>query len=387
MRTAIAWLLFVCGLPAATFAAWMLSQILQDSDWNPSPDEVVFARVVFGCAIAIPIFSWLVLPKHGNFDRGSPESIDTAQPRPLVTRRSQKSSRIITVIPLVVFLITLLSLHLHGKHFAQQSATALREAIGRKNESAAGNPPNRELVGEIPEDIADVPALDLRAGDDEMKRYFLIGDRSEPKPPDGYRLLLVLSGGHGGANFSPFIRRIYKHTLDARWLVAQLVAPQWDDRQLMSNVWPRTASPYPSATFTTEEFADAVISDVRSREPIAADGIYLLAWSSGGPAAYSITLQNESPVAGAFIAMSVFRPAELPSSFDASGKSFYLFQSPDDKITRFEHASRAASALRDAGARVRLERYTGGHGWHTGLQGMDEAFRWLDDSFVREPER
>lgn len=365
----------------------MLVRILQDSHWNPSAAEMLFARVVFCSAIAIPIVSWFVLPKHRKPVPDSFGSTDTTQPPPSVTRRPQSSSRIIAVAPIVVFLITLLSLHLSGKYFAHQSETALREALEKKNESRAVNRPNRELVGEIPEDIADVPAMDLRAGDDEMKRYFLIGDRGETKPPDGHRLLLVLPGGHGGANFSPFIRRIYKNTLDDHWLVAQLVAPEWDDRQLTSNVWPRNASPYPSAAFTTEEFADAVISDVRSRERIAVDGIYLLAWSSGGPAAYSIMLQDESPVSGAFIAMSVFRSAELPSSFDASGKSFYLFQSPDDKITRFEHASRAESALRDAGARVRLERYAGGHGWHTGLRGMAEAFRWLDDSFVRKQEK
>ena len=113
----------------------------------------------------------------------------------------------------------------------------------------------------------------------------------------------------------------------------------------------------------------------------------MLAWSSSGPAAYSMALHSESPFAGAFIAMSVFRPAELPASFDARGKSFYLFQSPDDKITPFDHALQAESTLRGAGARVQLERYAGGHGWQTGLKGMAEAFRWLDEPLAETPQK
>jgi predicted esterase len=348
---------------------------------------MVFARVVFCSAIAIPIVSWLVLPKHRKFVPGSFGSTDTTQPRASVRRRTLSTSLIVGMAPVFVFLITLLSLHLSGKYYTHQAETALRETLERRTESRALNRPNRELVGEIPEDIADVPALDLRAGGDELKRYFLIGHRNQTHSPDGYRLLLVLPGGHGGASFSPFIRRFYKRALDDRWLVAQLVAPEWDNWQIENNVWPRNTSQHPSATFTTEEFSDAVIADVRSREHIAANGIYLLAWSSGGPAAYSIALQEESPVAGAFIAMSVFRPDELPSSFDASGKSFYLFQSPDDKITRFDNALRAESTLRGAGARLRLEPYAGGHGWHTGLRGIAEAFRWLEEPYVQKPEK
>src|SRR5690606_26137822 len=77
----------------------------------------------------------------------------------------------------------------------------------------------------MPPDIADVPALDLFAADDPMKRFFLIGlDTNRPAPASGHKLLLVLPGGNGAADFTYFIRRVYKTDLNENWLVAQLVA-------------------------------------------------------------------------------------------------------------------------------------------------------------------
>jgi len=77
--------------------------------------------------------------------------------------------------------------------------------------------------------------------------------------------------------------------------------------------------------------------------------------------------------------MSVFHPEQLPDLAAAKDRRFYLLQSPDDKITKFEHAERARDALTAAGAKVRLQRYAGGHGFRGDVWGMvREGVRWLD---------
>jgi predicted esterase len=212
-------------------------------------------------------------------------------------------------------------------------------------------------------DVADVTAQDVRIGGDEKKRYFLIGAKAPRPPAAGYGLLVVLPGGDGSSDFLPFIRRIHKNALDGGWLIAEAVAPKWDGRQFQQVVWPTAASRYPAARFTTEEFIRDIIADVRGRGKIDPRRVILLGWSSGGPACYSTVLRKDSAVTGAFIAMSVFRPEELPPLANARGKPFFLLQSPQDEVTPIRHAEAAEKALKAAGAKVLLRRYEGGHGW------------------------
>jgi predicted esterase len=235
---------------------------------------------------------------------------------------------------------------------------------------------------EMPADIASVPALDLRIGDDPMKRYFLIGlPPNSPATAGPYRLLLVLPGGDGSADFTPFVRRIYKNALSERWLIAQLVAPAWDDQQKRMVVWPSKAAPYAAAKFTTEEFAEAAIADVKKRARVDTNQVFALAWSSGGPAVYAMAARDNSPLTGAFVAMSVFLRGEPAAISGVKGKSFYLLQSPDDRITRFEQAEKARDALVAAGARVHLQSYAGGHGWRGPVWPMmREGVKWLEGS-------
>lgn len=229
-------------------------------------------------------------------------------------------------------------------------------------------------------DVADVPALDLRAAGDEHERYFLIGAAEEASPPaDGYGLLIVLPGGDGSADFNPFVRRIHKNVLNQRWLSVQLVAPKWDEKQFESLVWPTTTNRYPEVQFTTEEFIQAVLDDVRAKAKIDPQRIFLLGWSSGGPACYAAALRQGSPVTGAFVAMSVFKPDQLPALASAKGKAFYLLQSLDDQVTPLRFAEEAEKALRAAGAKVHLQRCEGGHGWHGDMWGMiREGVEWLE---------
>jgi predicted esterase len=243
----------------------------------------------------------------------------------------------------------------------------------------SAGPPARPATDDPPADVADVPARDLRAGGDDRKRYFLIGGGKAAPPAGGYRLLIVLPGGDGSADFHPFIRRIYKNALKDRWLIAQAVAPRWDDAQFDRVVWPTASLPHPSARFTTEDFVRAIAADVRTRETIDPRRIFLLGWSSGGPPCYATATRPDSGIAGAFIAMSVFHPEGLPTIEAARGRAFYLLQSPEDRVTPMRFAEAAERALQAAGAEVRLRRYDGGHGWHGDVWSMiRDGVTWLD---------
>ena len=120
--------------------------------------------------------------------------------------------------------------------------------------------------------------------------------------------------------FHPFVRRIGENALDGKFVVAQPLAPP-------HIVWP-TSNSLSRLSYTTEDLIEAVIDDVARKHTIDRDRIFLLAWSSGGPAAYAALLRENSPIAGALIAMSVFKPDQLPSLAQARGKSVYLLHSP-----------------------------------------------------------
>lgn len=188
-------------------------------------------------------------------------------------------------------------------------------------------------------------------------------------------LLLVLPGGDGGADFRPFVERIARHAVPDGWLVAQLVAPKWDVRQRI--VWPTERLPVRGMRFSTEEFVDAVVADLARHEQIDRKRIYLLGWSSGGPPVYAAAVRRKTPVAGAFVAMSVFKPEHMADLRHARGKRFFVLHSPEDFIPlRFAEAAR--DRLREAGATTRLETYRGGHGWRGDVYGtIAKGLAWL----------
>ncbi|GAF90941.1 unnamed protein product, partial [marine sediment metagenome] len=102
-------------------------------------------------------------------------------------------------------------------------------------------------------------------------------------------------------------------------------------------------------------------------------------WSSGGPAAYALSLQKEKTVTGSFVAMSVFNPKQLPPLSNARGHSYFLYHSPDDKTCPFWRAKQAKDQLARQGARVKLTTYAGGHGWRGDVYGDIRAgIKWLE---------
>ena len=222
-------------------------------------------------------------------------------------------------------------------------------------------------------DVADVPNADLRAGNDPLKRYFLIG-----KPAATNKLVVVLPGGDGGEDFNPFLRRVWKNALPPGYLMAQVVAPKWSDDQASQLVWPTKKVRWTGMKFSTEELVEAVIKDVAAKNAVDPSKVYVLAWSSGGPAAYAAAM-NAPSVKGAFVAMSVYDAASLPSPSAARGRAFYLLQSPEDAVTRYVNATTAQKELSGAGAKVTLTDYKGGHGWTEDPFGhIRKGMEWLE---------
>lgn len=226
-------------------------------------------------------------------------------------------------------------------------------------------------------DVADIPSAELLAGGDTNKRYFLIGPRGGAQAPrEGFKLAVVLPGGDGGAAFNPFVRRIVKGALGPEWIAAQPVACKWSERQQI--VWPTAKNPAAGQKFTTEEFVEAVIADMKRRQKVNPACIVTLGWSSSGPAAYAISLGKKKSVTGAYVAMSVFRPEWLPPLAGARGQKFFIDHSPQDRVCPYAMAQAAIEALRKSGARVEAETYEGGHGWRGDVFGrIHKGMAWL----------
>jgi predicted esterase len=233
-------------------------------------------------------------------------------------------------------------------------------------------------------EFLNISAKDYFANGNSNQHYWLIRKAGSTNPPAaGYRLLLVLPGGDGGPDFRPFVQRICKNALPDNFLVAQLIAPKWDAAQWEQLVWPTEKNRYPAARFTTEEFIAAVVKEVQGQHPVASNGVFTLSWSSSGPAAYAASLDARCQVAGSFVAMSVFKPEQLPDLGAARGRSYYLYQSPKDFIP-FRMVEDARDRLTANDARVRLQTYEGGHGWHGDVYGaIRTGIAWLEEGRVK----
>ncbi|MCI0674595.1 MAG: hypothetical protein L0Y42_02335 [Phycisphaerales bacterium] len=246
-------------------------------------------------------------------------------------------------------------------------------ATPRGDEAGAPN------ADEPEKESAQPPHEDLRAGGDENKQYFLIGPKAGDAPARGYKLLVVLPGGDGSAEFRPFVTKILGEALPDGYVLAQLVAPKWSDAQAEQVVWPTRKSSFKEMKFATEEFISAVVDDVRKRHAIDRHHIFTLSWSSSGPAAYAASLDAGTPITGSLVAMSVFNPDQLPDLKSAKGKAYYILHSPQDDIEmRFPEAAR--DQLSANGAKTKLATYEGGHGWQGDVFGNIRAgIHWLEE--------
>jgi predicted esterase len=234
------------------------------------------------------------------------------------------------------------------------------------------------LCGFAQEEVEGVRAKEFSLDPAELKYYLIGADGKLTTPEHGYKLLIVIPGGDGGEDFQPFIKNIYKNVLDEDYLVLQLVAPKWGEKQGI--IWPTARSKVKGQKASVEEYVKAAVADVEKRSRIDKRHVYTLSWSSGGPAAYAASLAKDTPVTGSFVAMSVFKANELPALKQrAKDQRYYILHSQQDQVCPYRMAVNARDTLRDAGAKVEFAEYEGGHGWHNDLFGnMRKGIDWLE---------
>lgn len=223
-------------------------------------------------------------------------------------------------------------------------------------------------------------SLDLRTvRGDERKRWVLHAPHDEAPPAEGYGLLVVLPGGDGSIEFTPFIRDTIRTAAGDDYVVIQMIAPPIEeDRNAV--VWPRERLPDDRVDFTMEPIVHAAVEVAMREYAIDAGRVWAMGWSSGGPPAYQVTLMPDSPFAGAFVIMSVFKPQLLSPLEGAAGKAYYILHSPQDFI-RMDFPRAAQKQLREAGGRTKLQEYEGGHGWHGNIGAfIERAIEWLEDA-------
>lgn len=231
---------------------------------------------------------------------------------------------------------------------------------------------NKEETKEDPE-IESIKILD-KSVNGNAYRYIRGG---LAQPAEGFKLAIFLPGGDGSVEFSPFIRRVFFAMGETKGFVyAQGIAPKGPGSENL--VWPIARNQREGTKFTTEDYVRDIISDVKKQTKIDPKHIYVIGWSSGGPPAYASLLRNKE-VTGAFVGMSVFRPNQLDSLLLSKGKKLYLFQSPEDKVTKFSFAEQAEKEFKAAGTNVKLVSYSGGHGFASGdpFGDLGSAFQWL----------
>ena len=234
-----------------------------------------------------------------------------------------------------------------------------------------------ETTEKKPAGASSLKPIDVKVNGSIGQYLFLPPKGSETSPASGNALLIVLPGGDGSADFHPFVKRIQENALGDDFAIAQPIAKKWSEDQGV--VWPIASNRTTQTKYTTEELISAIIVHVSQETRIDPRRIYLLAWSSGGPAAYATLLQEKSDVKGGLIAMSVFKPEYATDLKHTKGRDFYLLHSPDDRVCPFWMAKSAQEALSKAGAKITLEEYAGGHGWRGNVFGnIRQGIDWLD---------
>lgn len=247
-------------------------------------------------------------------------------------------------------------------------------------------PPSHSTVVAVPQqkeaavDENGIPARDLLADGDAMKRYFLIGPREKQKAPkEGWACLVVMPGGPGGPEFHGFVKNIWDNCCPEEFVVVQLVAPKWVEQPKV--IWPSEPGDQQGMKFTTREQIEATLADVAKVQKVKLDPkrTYQLAWSSSGPNAYRFALEEKPLFAASYIAMSVFKENGLQLS-RAKGRAFFLDHSPEDTTCKFAEAERAKEKLTKEGAAVELVTYAGGHGWSDDpMARLKKGIAWMEE--------
>lgn len=232
-------------------------------------------------------------------------------------------------------------------------------------------------AGFAQDDVADIPSTSHTLKPETLQYNLISSTKTLQPPAAGYKLLIVLPGGDGGAEFLAFVKRIYKNVLNKDYLAVQLVAPKWAENQRV--IWPTEKNKVHGQKVSTEEFIKLAVTNVKKTTKLDDKRVFTLSWSSGGPAAYAASIRKDTPVTGSFVAMSVFKASELPNLRLAKDKKYYILHSQDDQVCPYRMAVAARDTLREAGAKVEFAEYSGGHGWQDDpYEKMRTGIKWLE---------
>lgn len=233
------------------------------------------------------------------------------------------------------------------------------------------------------EDVAHIPSekISIRVKETETF-YYLVGEHGSKANKNPSGLAVILPGGDGRAeNFLPFVKRIYNYVLKERNTLIALPDASYGDQKI---VWPTKLAKVDGMKYSTEEYVEAILEDVSKRCKIDSSRTILMAWSSGGPAAYWISLSQDK-IRGFYILMSVYWKAGESELKKAGGKVYFLEHSPEDTVCPFWNANWAKKELEKNGAKVTIAEYKGGHGFHGAVYPrMKEAFGWIEKEIKKK---
>ena len=198
---------------------------------------------------------------------------------------------------------------------------------------------------------------------DDRRTTFFFSPKGHAGPHKG--LAILLPGGDGGRDFLPFCSTLAAQAFPVDWLTIQLVAPQWRPPSPEVTVWPSGLVKDAKAKFDTEDFIRAAIAEAAPRLEKKAP-VVLLGWSSSGHAIIS-AVQKLPEVRGVMLAGSRFAKGWARSRPGLKDKAFFLYHGETDAVCPMADAVAAEEFLPKAGARAKLVKFAGGHGWPPGF--------------------
>jgi predicted esterase len=166
-----------------------------------------------------------------------------------------------------------------------------------------------------------------------------------------------------------------------RYLVAVAMAPRWQNEKPYTWVTAANESRAPAAKFTVETFASEIVADIVARYPIHPDHIFLHGEGGGGLAAYSCSLQPQTPFKGFSLLSAEFRSAQLPPMAAAKGRRYYIQAGKEDKTLPYFLTTSAQGLLTKAGATVDVNPLGGDHTPRFNADTLDlltKAVNWLE---------
>ena len=133
---------------------------------------------------------------------------------------------------------------------------------------------------------------------------------------------------------------------------------------------------------TAEARARATLFEIAERGAIVVSGDDRERWLNGMVSNDVAALTPEPARSGCYAAL-LTPQGRIVADLHVlhRGEAYWLEQSPEDPITTFDHAEKAKTTLEKLGAKVHLESYEGGHGWHGDLFGrLKRGFAWLEEN-------